>query len=311
METLLGNPTTGNILTLVGIILTVIVSVAIVVYQRTRKELSYAIVSTPVLQMHAKVKDQLEITFKGIPVNDPHLVLITLRNSGNVPILPNDYAAPLVFRFRDRAEILSAGILETSPAHMHNRIPLKAQGKELVLEPFLFNGKYSATIQALVSNYEGVEPSYLIAGIHTLKMLKTPGRRTMPRQLLHVLLYALYVVSILILFSYAGAMLFPGISTQPPEAVFSGFFLLLLPAALLTLVGRFLQTGIRSTKNRLEAFVLTYLGSLILGGVLALLSLLTVSGSAHLNLAWLGSTWFGPWFTIFLVGALLMFPLAV
>jgi hypothetical protein len=312
VETLLGSPVTGSILTLVGIILPLIVSMIIFVYQRTRKELSYAIVETPVLRMHDKVKEQLAITFDGKPVSDPHLVLITLRNAGNVPIMPVDYADPLTFHLGDHAEVLSASIIEANPSHMLKRVTLQAQGKDIVLEPFLFNSKTSLTLQALVSNYEGVFPTYLIAGVHTLKMAKTPGRTT-PRLILFTLLYALYVLYILILFSYAGATFFPGVSTtQPPlEAIVSRFFLLLLPVALLTFAGRFLRAGIRSTKNRLEAAVLTYLGSFILGGVFALLSLLNVSVSAHLNFAWLGSSWFGPWFTIFLVGALLMFALVV
>src|SRR5260370_13573184 len=312
METLLGSPATGTILTLVGIILPLIVSGIIFVYQRTRKELSYSSVSTPVLRMHDEVKEQLQITFNSKPVSDPHLVLITLRNSGNVPVLPDDYADPLTFHLGEYAQLLIASILETNPPHMLKRVPLKVQEKKLVLEPFLFNSKYTVTIQALVSHFEGVSPTYLIAGVHALKMVKTPGR-TMPRQILYSLLYALYVLYILILFSYAGATLFPGISyaQSPLEAIITRFSLLLLPAALLTLVGRFLQAGIRSTKNRLEAFVLTYVGSFILGGVFALLSLLTVSVSAHLNFACLGASWFGPWFTIFLVGALLMFALVV
>ena len=195
----------------------------------------------------------------------------------------------------------------------HYPLDIYIQEKELVLEPFLFNSKYSLTLQALVSHFEWVSPTYLIAGVHTLKMVKTTSR-SLPRKTLHALLYALYVLYILFLFSYAGATLFPGISSaqSPLEAIISRFLLLLLPVALLTLVGRFLQAGIRSTKNRLEAAVLTYLGSFILGGVFALLSLLDVSVSAHLNLAWLvGSSWFGPWFTIVLVGVLLMFALVV
>lgn len=312
METLLGSPVTGIVLTLVSMILPLIVSVVIFLYQRTRKELSYSIVETPVLRMHDDVKEQLAISFNGKEVRDPRLVLITLRNSGNVPILPADYVDPLTFHLGDRAEVLSASILEANPPHILKRIPFKTQEKVLILEPFLFNSKYGFTIQALVSNYEGVSPTYLIAGIHALKMLKNTGRMR-PHQALSTLLYALYVLYILTLFSYAGALLFPGLPiTQPPfEAVISRFFLLLLPVALLTLVGRFLRAGIRGTKNRLEGFVLTYLGSFTLGGVFALLSLLNVSVSAHLNFAWLGSSWFGPWFTIFLVGALLMFALVV
>ena len=136
----------------------------------------------------------------------------------------------------------------------HYPLDIYIQEKELVLEPFLFNSKYSLTLQALVSHFEWVSPTYLIAGVHTLKMVKTTSR-SLPRQTLHALLYALYVLYILFLFSYAGATLFPGISSaqSPLEAIISRFLLLLLPVALLTLVGRFLQAGIRSTKNRLEA----------------------------------------------------------
>src|SRR5947209_7079049 len=88
----------------------------------------------------------------------------------------------------------------------HYPLDIYIQEKELVLEPFLFNSKYSLTLQALVSHFEWVSPTYLIAGVHTLKMVKTTSR-SLPRQTLHAPLYALYVLYILILFSYAGATL--------------------------------------------------------------------------------------------------------
>lgn len=123
----------------------------------------------------------------------------------------------------------------------------------------------------------------------------------MPRFLVGVLV----VFVLLLLFTFIGAIIFPGLPTTSTSVTsfITAFLLLILPVLLMAIVGYFLGKGVRSLKNPFEALVLAYLSAFLIGGVLALLTVLNFSYSAHVNFTWLGSSWYAPLFTIFLIGA--------
>ncbi len=123
----------------------------------------------------------------------------------------------------------------------------------------------------------------------------------MARFMINVLL----VFLLLLLFSFIGAIVFPGLPTTNTTVGDFGraLLLLVLPVFLMAIIGYFLGRGIRSIKSSFEALGLTYVSAFLVGGVLALLTILNFSYSAHVNFTWLGTSWYAPLFTIFLIGA--------
>ncbi len=113
------------------------------------------------------------------------------------------------------------------------------------------------------------------------------------------------VYFLLLIFSLVGAVTFPALPgvNSPVDTYVRHFILLLLPVLVLSMFGFFLGRGVRSVKNSLEAMGLAYVSALIIGGVLALLTLFNFPYSAHINFSWLGGSWYSPWLTIFLIGA--------
>ena len=70
----------------------IIISIILWRTQRRRKALSYDIISrAPLLSVDDEIKGKLKIYFDGKPVQDIHLVLVKIINSGNVPIVSTDY----------------------------------------------------------------------------------------------------------------------------------------------------------------------------------------------------------------------------
>lgn len=125
------------------------------------------------------------------------------------------------------------------------------------------------------------------------------------------LTYAFVVIAlILFIYSYLGAITFPPSLSQHSgvDRFFTESLLLLVTALLLTLIGRAIGIGvvIMGVKNPLEAGLLAYVGAFVLGGILALLSLLNVPFCAHVNLLWLGGSWYDPWVTMAILGAPIM-----
>ncbi|HLI09431.1 MAG TPA: hypothetical protein VKV40_22910 [Ktedonobacteraceae bacterium] len=122
------------------------------------------------------------------------------------------------------------------------------------------------------------------------------------------LIGVLVVFLLLLAFSYINAIVFPVLPTTTASVTTFGSDLLLLivPVLLTAVIGYYLGKGIRGVKNPLEGFVLSYVSAFLVGGVLALLTVLNFSFSAHVNLGWLGGTWYDQLFTIFLIGAPIM-----
>jgi len=102
----------------VGVIVA-IVSIAIVIFfsirQRNRKALSFKIVSsTPVLSVSEGVQGKLRILYEDKEVQEVQLVVISMTNTGNLPIIENDYSQPIEVSFGD-GKLLTVELMETTP----------------------------------------------------------------------------------------------------------------------------------------------------------------------------------------------------
>jgi hypothetical protein len=97
------------------VFITLPLSVIFFLKQRHRKNISYRVIAdTPVLTIRKEIEDQVQITLDNQPISDARLVILKIWNSGNVPILPNDYVEQIAFHFGENAEILDAEVLEQS-----------------------------------------------------------------------------------------------------------------------------------------------------------------------------------------------------
>ena len=117
-----------------------------------------------------------------------------------------------------------------------------------------------------------------------------------------LLIQAIAVFIIIVFFSLAGAITpsftsFSSLINVPTE-----FLLYLVSVLVLTALGYFLGHGIQSIKKNLESLGLAYGGSFVIGGFLALMTLLNFPYSVKLKLFWLGPAWYDPWLLIFFVG---------
>ena len=121
------------------------------------------------------------------------------------------------------------------------------------------------------------------------------------------------VLLVLILFSFLGAVSFPGLPAinSSLDTFVRAFLLLLIPGVIIGIMGHFLGKGIRGIKNSFEALGLTYVSAFLLGAILALLSLLNFAYSVHVNFNWVGTTWYAQVFTIFIIGASMMLAFLV
>jgi hypothetical protein len=160
----------------VGVVLAVLaIAISVFLYfkQRQFKSLSYAIVSiTPLLSVHDEVRRRVKILYDEQPIQDVHLALIELFNSGKLPIASSDYEHPVTFDFGKNVKILSSEIIRTSPSTLPAAI--STQAEKVVFNSILLNPEDSITIKVLLSEFkEQINVSGRIQGVKEI-------RRTVP-----------------------------------------------------------------------------------------------------------------------------------
>jgi len=206
------------------------VSVCLWILNQRRKELSYQVLHADALvNVKGEAKRRVEIRFDGKPVEDAHLVVVTVTNTGHLPINPGDYQGKLAICTNPGSSILMADIIGTVPGDLDERLPQengqrslieKIQKDKLILQPVLLNEENSLSIQMLVKNYAGkVTVSGHVQGVRAI-------RQASDRTILPGMLTQLGAVTM------AAAMLFCG-----PDALVHLQLEAIVPYLLLFLLG--------------------------------------------------------------------------
>jgi len=131
-------------------------SVIFYIKQRSLKRFTYQIISnTSIVNIEKDLKDKLQIIFNGKAVEDAHLVILKIWNSGNASILPADFEKPINLVFGDKAEVLEVVILETFPDSIKNNISFEKSSDGILLEPLLLNSKEWIILKVLLTHFAG------------------------------------------------------------------------------------------------------------------------------------------------------------
>lgn len=159
MQNFLGNFPWQLLVSVAGVIigiLAIVVSIRLARSQRPRRQLSYMTSIIPLVAVRKEVKGRLRIFFDDKPVSNADMVILTLINSGNQPITPQDFVSPVTISFGSQAEILSCDITETVPEDLGALVDVAP--KSIVLKPLLLNSEDTVTMKILLTQYEG-EPA--------------------------------------------------------------------------------------------------------------------------------------------------------
>jgi hypothetical protein len=140
----------GVVIALVAIL----ISIILFIKSRNKKVLSYGIISTtPLLSVGREIKKDVQILYKDKPIQQVHLILLKLINSGNVPVTANDFERPFSIVFSKDAKVIAAEIVKTQPESL--RASILFEDQKVVLEPILINEGDSITFKMLVSKLKG------------------------------------------------------------------------------------------------------------------------------------------------------------
>ncbi|WP_352287503.1 hypothetical protein [Psychrobacter sp. GW64-MNA-CIBAN-0177] len=157
-----------------AVIATITVPLIIYFLQKSRKKLSYEIISnTQLVGVENKIKDRITILYDEKKVVNVHLISIRFVNDGNQPISIDDFAMPINVRLGSDTNILTCEVLEQNPNELNAAIVKMEDSVEI--QPLLINANDSFKLNILVNNYEGsLFITARIKGIKTISIYKEP-----------------------------------------------------------------------------------------------------------------------------------------
>ena len=163
----------GAAIGLVAVLCTIILGVVVYRLQRRRKELGYRVLSqSRVASVEADLEDKLVIMYDGERVPDVHLVILELVNSGNQPILPDDYHKYLHVDLGEGAEVLEAEQVDSKPKEIAASPFIIESGEKVRVDPVLLNPGDFFTLKFLVSRYGGtLDVGAHIVGVKEIRVL--------------------------------------------------------------------------------------------------------------------------------------------
>ena len=145
-----------------------------------------------ILDVSDDIKGKVSITYESKPIRNLYLMILMFKNSGNVPILPNDYYRPLSISFGKTSEILSVEVVNQSPNNLdvvavrqtkpkkqleissfHSTAKLNDQ-EVITLEPILMNKNDFFRLKILVTGFQNLSVDTRISGIE--KIIKEEKR---------------------------------------------------------------------------------------------------------------------------------------
>lgn len=175
---------------LIGPILSVIaigVTITLWLKGRSRKALSYDVISsTSLVMQHDEIGKKIKIMFEDKEITDNViLVLLKITNSGNTPIIVNDFTQDISIETTS-GSILIAEVKETNPKNLDVKLRIdntksssSILSDKVSLSPLLLNGKDEIVIKLLIKQpedklfeIENLKVNARIVGIFEITKLK-------------------------------------------------------------------------------------------------------------------------------------------
>lgn len=152
-------------------IIAISVSIYLYIKQRRTKSLEYDIDSiTELLSVKDEIKGDLEIKYKGSLIENVHLIIIKIINTGNVPILGSDFDDNLTIEFNEDATVISEEVIEKNPNDFE--IFTKINMNSIELSNTLWNEGDYIIIKTLVTNFKKeIMLKGRIVGVREIKKL--------------------------------------------------------------------------------------------------------------------------------------------
>jgi hypothetical protein len=149
-------------------IATILTTIWISRKQRSKKEISYQVISdAPIASVSKELENRVTVHVDGKPVGSARQVVLEIYNSGNVAVSRDDYDMPINFTFKESL-VIGGDILSTEPENLINTIDKKTFINVFVFDPNKGFVPDSAVIDKILLNpKESITLTFLLSGAYS------------------------------------------------------------------------------------------------------------------------------------------------
>lgn len=118
------------------------------------------------------VNQHIQVYYDGKEIYDPHVIKVTIKNSGNQEITADDFKNDkFEISFNKDVILYDASITNAVPSNIQNEIVLNLDSKNnrLLINPFLLNADESYTLSLITNQETNIYYNFRIAGISNTK----------------------------------------------------------------------------------------------------------------------------------------------
>lgn len=154
-----------------------LVPVVIYLKQRSKKEISYTVYGNiPLLNIQEGIKENFEVSYRGIPVQDATLLSLRIWNSGNTTIEEADFIDPIKLDFGKDATVIFFRAV-TNPDNILSQYTKSLKGEGYItFKPRLLNKGYEIVVVVMVTGFSGyVKAEGLIKDVHSIRNVRFPS----------------------------------------------------------------------------------------------------------------------------------------
>jgi len=135
------------------------------------KKLGYEVITdSPLFDISDQIGQDITIQYKGQTVESLAIVIIEIKNSGNIPIKPEDFNKPLCINVGDSNKIFDSAIIDRNPEDIDAVVSVNGNGNAVEIEPLLLNEQDSILLK-IVSDQddsENINLSSRIVGVSSI-----------------------------------------------------------------------------------------------------------------------------------------------
>lgn len=158
----------------------IVPSPAVLVKNFPEKELTCTLNAGLPLFSQALNDDHFQILFEGDEIKEPWIYNITIANTGEEPILVEDYIEPFTINFENITRLVKASVIESSNQSLSNEFLQKAsiEGTILKIKSLFLNPGDALTINVITEGKAGViQYGHRTAGVPHINIRNLPEEK--------------------------------------------------------------------------------------------------------------------------------------
>lgn len=163
-------------MTIVILIITIIATFLVSSHFQDKKELTIQEAQYNFLTRNeideSDVNQHIQVYYDGKEIYDPHVIKVTISNTGNQEIIEDDFRSDkFEISFNENVILYDASVSNATPSNVQEEIilSLQTQNNCLLINPFLLNTNESFTLSLITNQETDIFYNFRIAGISNTK----------------------------------------------------------------------------------------------------------------------------------------------